>query len=201
MQTQIEINQFEEELGSWERSERTPQHVFRDLEEYPRYERIQRFPSCKLPCYHFILDKDKDGVHATFTKGERIPLLLNTLFDLAINQSHNQAILYDRVQLLSKYIVNQSRKPGQPESSQSAPADLLTLQADLKEIRSNQTSLKLAIAELRESIQEILARESAPKPIEAETAKAADQLKRQIKEVKSAVADLTNLAKSLIPES
>ncbi|QBB63965.1 hypothetical protein 1 [Green Sichuan pepper vein clearing-associated virus] len=205
MLSRLEVSQFEEELEGWERSERTPRHVFRDLEEYPRYERIQQFPSCKIPCYHFLTGSDINGVHATYTKGDRIPQLLNTIFDLQINQCHNQAQIYDRIQLLSRYVVRKKALEPIPEDSvlPDLGSDLRTqiqsLKADLREIKASQTSLNLSVSEIRSAITEIANRESDPKPIEAETARVADQLQKQIKEVKAALAELKAIANSLIP--
>lgn len=204
MQSKLELQQFEKELEEWKRSERTPLHTFRDLEEYPRFERIQHFPSCKLPCYHFLTNSNFNGVHATYTKGDRIPQVLNTLYDLSINQSHNQAIIFDRIQLLSRYVVRQRRLPPIPEGeilADSTSLDLQSLKADLREIKSQQTGLKLALAELREAVANLVQRESSAKPIEETTARVAEELRQQILEIKRSVKDLTILARSLVPEA
>lgn len=117
-------------------------HTFRDLEEYPRFERIQHFPSCKIPCFHFLTGGNVDSVHATFTKGDRIPQVLNTLFDLSINNCHNQAILFDRIQLLSRYITRQRQFLSTIPEEKPLPderIDFGTLRSDLREIKSQQT--------------------------------------------------------------
>nr|QOJ37896.1 hypothetical protein GVCV_gp1 [Grapevine vein clearing virus] len=204
----IEQQQFEAEIESWERSERTPLHGYRDLVEYPRYERNQHFPSAKFPCYHFVAEKD--NVHATYTKGDRIPQLLNTLYDLQVNQCHNQAVIYDRIQLLARYTVRKGKPlPAIPEesvlkepeeSSTELKHQIELLRADLREIKANQSSLRLAISEIRESITDLTARESAPKPIEAETAYLTAQLKAQVQDIKTALTEIKTFARTLVPE-
>jgi hypothetical protein len=210
MQRQLEIQQFEETVENWERTEHATQFEFRDLNEYPRYERQQNFPSCKLPCFHYLTDRD--SVHATFTRGERIPQILNTLYDLSINQSHNQAITYDRLLLLSRYFVR-TRTQLQPipeegvlqnqatTPSEDLKAQINLLRADLREIKASQVSLKLSLSEIREAVTELNGRESIPKPIEAETAAVAEQLKTQVREVQATLADLKAFVKSLVPEA
>ena len=210
MQSELETRQFEEEVEGWERSERSARLYFQDLEEYPRYERIQQFPNCQIPCYHYLTGEDVGKTHTTFTRGERIPQLLNTLYDLNINQCHNQAQLFDRILLLSRYVVRRKTPslPSIPEeysvqttSNEEVISQIRALKADLREVKAAQSSLKLSLSDIRDSLVEITSRESAPKPIEAETARVADQLKQQIKEVKAALADLKTIAKSLIPEA
>ena len=91
--------------------------------------------------------------------------------------------------------------PARSISSEEIISQIRALKADLREVKAAQSSLKLSLSEIRDSLVEITSRESAPKPIEAETARIADQLKQQIREVKTALADLRTIAKSLVPEA
>uniref|UniRef100_A0AAU7GK67 P1 protein n=1 Tax=Nettle badnavirus 1 TaxID=3158948 RepID=A0AAU7GK67_9VIRU len=211
MQSELESQQFEDEVEGWERSERSARFAFQDLEGYPRYEQVLQFPNCQIPCYHYLNTENSKNTHTTFTRGERIPQLLNTLYDLNINQCHNQAQLFDRILLLSRYVVRKKPTttlptipedyPIQTTSNEEVISQIRALKADLREIKAVQSSLKLSLSDIRESLVEITSRESAPKPIEAETARVAEQLKSQIREVKTALADLKTIAKSLIPEA
>nr|QVX19929.1 ORF1 [Spiraea yellow leafspot virus]QVX19932.1 ORF1 [Spiraea yellow leafspot virus] len=211
--------EFEEEAKAWERSERAARSDFilRELRTYPRLECNQTFPSCVIPCYHFNTGGGTPSVHGTLSRtGESSYKVINSLYDLAVTQVHNQAVHQDCLTRLTQYLVYKINKTAKrslatiPEHSplqetRSAEiSDLTTqiqsLKADLREIKSTQTYLKNGFTQLRESIQEILSRESEPKPIEAATAEIADQLKKQVKEVGRVLEETQRIAKSLLPE-
>nr|QOJ56168.1 hypothetical protein [Rubus yellow net virus] len=205
-----EILSFEEESNSWERSERANRHdfLFRNLRSYPRYEANQKSPSCDFPCYHFNTTTGPP-VHRTICKqknSEDLPYLVNTLFDLSITGIHNQAVLDDKVSRLTQYLAKKvGTLPTIPEDSplldqNSLSLDLQALRADLKEVKATQSALKLGFEQLREAVQLIISRENDPKPIEATTALVAEQLRKQLIEVRSVLEETKKVVRSLSPD-
>nr|AEE39268.1 unknown [Gooseberry vein banding associated virus]AEE39271.1 unknown [Gooseberry vein banding associated virus] len=217
--------EFEEKAEAWERTERAARHdfVFRNLKTYPRYDTNQRFPSCEIPCYHYNTGAGTKVCHATISKeGGNQHFVLNSLFDLEVTQIHNQAVIHDCLTQFIQYSIYKRRKklkksrlPTIPEERPLATSEvskvdpeqisqissqLTAVKADLREIKSQQSQLKTGFNQLRDSIQELLSRESEPKPIEAATAEVADQLKKQLKEVKAVLEDTKKIVRSLTPE-
>nr|AHB61258.1 hypothetical protein [Rubus yellow net virus] len=205
-----EISAFEEESSSWERSERAYRQdfLFRNLRTYPRWEANQKTPSLDFPCYHFNTTTGPP-VHRTLCRQENskdLPFLVNTLFDLNITEIHNQAILDDKISRLTQYLTTKvGSLPTIPEDSPlldqaTISLDLQALKADLKEIKATQSALKLGFAQLQEAVQLIITRENDPKPIEAATAQVAEQLRKQLIEVKSVLEETKKIARSLSPD-
>ncbi|QAX91645.1 ORF1 [Codonopsis vein clearing virus] len=221
MRAALECKEFEEEVEKWEIPESSTLAGFKELEQYPNLRKNVVYPTCKLPCFHFSALADPDA-HATFTKREdRVPFVVNTLFDLAIIHQVNLSYIHTRLQLLSRY---QARKTtGAPplatipedrplpdlspvveavtDSVTGLKSQIVSLKADLREIKAGQTSIKLALSDLREVVTALTERELDPKPIEADTAKVAEQLKVSVKEIQASLKDLKDFAKSLVPEA